>query len=79
MGKYGVANKSYSYFLLDDWEHRVEEYMSYTDIALEYGVGKGSVAGKFYRAEKAGKNTIRIDNNRIEKVEKWLCPVKKKK
>lgn len=51
------------------------EYLSYTDIANEFGVGKGVVAGRFYRAsKKAGPNEITLKGNKIKRVQVVLEP-----
>lgn len=51
------------------------EYLSYTDIANEFGVGKGVVAGRFYRAsKKAGPNEITLKGEKIKRVQVVLEP-----
>lgn len=42
-----------------------EQFLSYTDIAEKYNVGKGVVAGRFYRTKD---NTITINGVRIKRI-----------
>lgn len=53
------------YFLLNENDERVEEFFAYSDIAIEYGVTRGVIAGKFNRAHKKGSNIISIEKDRI--------------
>lgn len=46
-----------------------QQFRSYTDIAAEYDVGKGVVAGRFYRATKKGTSAIKLKNSTIKRVE----------
>jgi hypothetical protein len=51
-----------------------EEFLSYTDIANEFGMTKGMVAGKFYRATKKGKNSIFLNGKEIQRTKIVLPP-----
>lgn len=53
------------YFLLNEKGEETDEFVAYSDIAIEYGITRGIVAGKFYRAHKKGLNTIMINGNKI--------------
>lgn len=56
------------YYLLNDKNKRIEEYVAYSDIAAEYGFTRGQIAGKFYRARKEDKTIIEIDGKKFEQV-----------
>lgn len=63
------ASPTYSYFRLTNRGNRKEEFFSYTDISMEYGVTKNTVAGKFYRAAQKNSNVISLNKKvRIERI-----------
>lgn len=51
-----------------------KEFISYTDVATEFGITKGAVAGKFYRATKKGKNSISLNGKEIQRTKIILPP-----
>lgn len=63
-----AKNPVYNYYRLSPRGLRREQYMSYTDIAIEHGVSRNSVAGKFDRAKKNERVIINVNGTKIEKV-----------
>lgn len=53
------------YFLLDNKNKEIAEFFAYSDIAAEYNVTRGVIAGKFNRAREKGSNIITIGKDRI--------------
>ena len=58
----------YDYYTLSESGKRKDLYCSYTDIAFEFGVTKGSIAGKFDRARRKNSNIITIGDTKIERI-----------
>lgn len=75
MGKLNVPNQAYNYYRLTKTGKRKEVFCCYSDIAVELDTTRGSVAGKFYRAKRQGKNYILVGNNKIEREEIKTCQV----
>lgn len=61
--------QTYDYYTVG--HGRPQHFVCFTDIAEEFGVGKGLVAGRFRRSKD---NTITINNVKIKRV-----PIVKKK
>lgn len=62
-------NKEYVYYKLNENGTTGDEFISYIDIATEYGIGKGSIAGKFYRAVRKNQSQILVNGDIIKRVE----------
>lgn len=62
------------YYSLTKQGKEKEEYVAYSDIAADLGITRNVIAGKFYRARKAGTNIIEVNGQQFKQVKE--CKIK---
>lgn len=59
---------SYKYYEIDKNNKYKEEYLCYSDIAMDLGVTRNVIAGKFYRARKKNIDIITVNNKKFKRI-----------